>query len=251
VNARRLALVVMPLVVALAACGSDPPQRQQMASAPLTCGSTEPPVAAPTPTPKPASPWQPIPFAEAADQLRQLGFDFSRPIRQYGDSYPETWTGRPTLQKVLREEQNLAAAAIMTVIGPDGPPRWNTPDGHRWTQDEAIRARAQNGVLPFIETPWHFVRSGPTFVGSVPTSVEVWLAGGAVGQDFLGGGNSFEPPIPGRSYLLLFGPQQNLAPPGAFRVILNTYPYDPVTRALDGPWGRITLASGSRSQCKP
>ena len=132
----------------------------------------------------------------------------------------------------------------MTVIGPDSPAQWNTPDGHRWTQPEAIVAR-QHGIIPSIEMRWRFQRTGPTFEGSVPDNVEVWLEGGTVGNDFQGGGNCIqgEPdPIPGFSYLMFFGPQQDLAPPGAYRVIMAAWPYDPISHALDGPWGRMWLA---------
>lgn len=175
-----------------------------------------------------------------------MGIDFSHPIRQSGDCTMPGWGGTPTFSQVLRTQGNLATAAIMTVIGPSASPQWNTPDGHRWTQPEAIAARQQHGIIPVIEAPWLLKRTGPDFVGAVPDSVTVWLIGGKVGQDWTYGGNCIAgeaDPMPGSSYLMLFGPQQNLAPsPGAYRVILAAYPYSPVTHALDGPWGRVWLA---------
>jgi hypothetical protein len=193
---------------------------------------------------------RPISEAEAAADLRNMGFDFSHPISIYPDCEMPGWGGTPTLQQVLKWRPDLATAAIVTVVGPDGSPRWNTPDGQRWTQPEAIAAR-MHGLVPAILTPWRLVRSGPNFVGSVPDSVVVWREGGLIVSDSIIGGECIlgAEPAPGRSYLIFFGAPQLMT--GSYREIIAAWPYDPVTHALDGPWGRIWLAppppAGGRS----
>ena len=250
---RHQVSAVAAAATVLAACGAGTP------AAPHTFGASPAPASVaglprPTPPATSASNGAATSSAAAAADLRNMGFDFSHPIHMPGnDCVMPTWGGRPSLQQVLDRQPNLATAAVMTVVGPTGPARWNTPDGHRWTQPEAIAARLK-GVAPAIQQPWRLDRSGPTFAGDVPDSVEVWLVGGRVGDDYMFGGNCIAgeaDPVPGRSYLIFFGPAQDLAPPGAYRVILAAWPYDPVTHALDGPWGRMWLspapASGSRT----
>jgi hypothetical protein len=217
--------VLAAVATTLAACSaSTPVAPERFAASPPTRTSVP---GGPPPTAAPAGPTPNTPVsssvATAAASLLAMGYDFSHPIHIPGsDCEPPTWGGRPSLPHVLGQQPNLAAAAIMTVVGPTGPAQWNTTDGHRWTQPEAIAARLK-GVIPAIQQPWKFVRSGQTFVGSVPDSVQVWMVGGRVGDDYMFGGNCIagaSEPLPGQSYLMFFGPTQDLAPPGAYRVIL-------------------------------
>lgn len=150
------------------------------------------------------------------------------------------FNGTLTLPILLGSDQE---AAIVTVDG-KGMARWNTPDGHRWTQAEAEAARASShGTFqPYLNTPWLLHLSGPVLRGTLPQAITAWTSGGDVGQDHLSGCGVGIEPVAGRTYLAEFA--QNLTVgtgehSGPILMWLSSY--DPGTKTLHTRFGALTL----------
>jgi len=169
-----------------------------------------------------------------------LHLDFSRAIHTptlYCDG--PMYSGPLTLSGFLGSDR---AAAVVT-LDSKGTARWNTPDGHRWTNVEAQAALA-HGVQPYLDTPWSLHLSGPVLQGAVPHALTAWTSGGDLGADHLSGCGAGLVPVPGQTYLAEFGPELETgvrSGPLVRPILMWLSPYDAATKTVHTRFGTLTL----------
>ena len=150
------------------------------------------------------------------------------------------FTGTLTLPILLGSE---VAAAIVTLDG-QGTARWNTLDGHRWTNAEAAAAlAAAHGTFqPSLNTPWLLHRSGAVLRGTLPPAFTAWIGGGDLGADHLSGCGVGVPPVAGRTYLAEFGANLTMGTGDhSGPILLWLSPYDPATKMAHTRFGVLTV----------
>jgi len=170
-----------------------------------------------------------------------LPYTFNRPVQHVVSPDCMAWFGPPSLD-YLQSSAHYRAVAIVT-IDRTADTRWNTPDGLRPTQAQAVAEEAS----PHRYTP--FLMSGlamhPTrvFRGVVPASIVAYSVGGTLGADSMtetGTGCLVAAPKPEGTRIAAFGSEiDRQATTSLVRpVIAEVLPYDPSTKLVvtrDGP----------------
>lgn len=221
-KARHL-VAASSLMLAMAACSTTP------ASGPAADQSSAPPSHA-TPV---ATGW-PL----------TLDMDLSQPVHQSIDVTCPHWAGPPSLIGAI--PKSARAVAVVTVVQQE-PARWNTIDGHRPSQAEALAAlRASNGqISPMLWTGWLLSVTGPVLRGSVPTTITAYLRGGKLGQDDLDVDSCTSTPRPGATFLATFGGEVDNQNAAALRVpkLIDLMPYDAATGMVTTRGGVVKLSA--------
>jgi hypothetical protein len=165
--------------------------------------------------------------------------NFTRPINISLDCEYAGYAGTLTISGLLGKHR---AAAIVTIDG-SGTPRWNSRDGHRWTQAEANAVSST--FQPWLYTPWRMHVTGPVLRGQVPPALTGYLQGGKLGADVVGGCGPTAAPVEGKSYLAVFGTELTTGvADGAVQapVIADLMPYDPATHMLQTRYGSLNVS---------
>ena len=224
-------------VLLLSACGVRPSQQNPAARG--GTGDT-----GPSSSPTPAGDH---PIAGAGGS----SFNFNQPIAYTGEcSYPSTYNLHDYLSHMAQTtsdpEQAGRAAAVVQVTAV-GSARWNTSDGHRWTQAEADSAAAATpSVEAYIYTPYT-VRVVKPLRGELPAGSTIvgFVRGGSVGQDKIDLSCSVAQPIVGNEYVAFFGSELTTAQMGATPlqqpVITTFLAYDPNSDTVHTPSGPLNL----------
>lgn len=171
-------------------------------------------------------------------------FDFSRPINIVAQCDPPLYAGELTVAGLLG---NVRGAAVVTLDAP-GAARWNSSDGHRWTQAEADAAvtAAHGRFSPSLFTPWRLHVSGPVLRGTVPSSITAYALGGKLGADRISMACTTVAPVAGQTYLAEFGGELTTAAttgPLQSPVLAELIAYDPATRTAHTRYGPLVLPS--------
>lgn len=167
--------------------------------------------------------------------------NFAGPIHTSVNCDYANYAGTLTLSGVLGKDR---AAAIVTLDG-SGTPRWNTADGHRWTQAEA-NAAVSPTFEPWLYTPWRMHVTGAALRGQVPHVITGYLQGGTLGTDVVGGCHPTAVAVAGHSYLAVFGGEltTGLAAGAVQAPILDDLmSYDPATHVVQTRYGALSLSS--------
>lgn len=236
ITVRRLMAGVVTVLL-LSACGVRAPQ--QDAAAQNGAGDTG---ASPT---SPAAGDHPV-AGPAGSQLK-----FNQPIAYTGEcSYPHTYALHDYLSHMAlttADPDQVGRAAAVVQVTSVGAARWNTSDGHRWTQAEADTAAASSpSVEAYIYTPYTVSVVHPLRGGLAAGSTIVgFLRGGTVGQDKINLSCSVAQPSVGGEYVVFFGSELTTAAMGATPlsqpVITTFLRYDASADVVQTPSGPLNL----------
>jgi len=231
----RLMAGVVTLLL-LSACGVRAPQQ---ATGTHGAGDT-----APSASPSMA---EDRPAAGAAGS----GFNFGQAISYTGEcSYPRTYALHDYLSHMgltTADPDQVGRAAALVQVTSVGAARWNTSDGHRWTQAEADSAAiASPSVEAYIYTPYTVTVVQPLRGGLAAGSTIVgFLRGGTVGQDKINLSCSVAQPTVGGEYVVFFGSELTTAAMGAAPlsqpVITTFLRYDASSDIVQTPSGPLNL----------
>lgn len=186
-----------------------------------------------------------------AAQPGSAGLDFNQPIASTGEcSYARVYALHDYLSHMAlttSDPDQVGRAAAVVQVTAIGAARWNTPDGHRWTQAEADAATAANPpVEPSIYTPYtvkvlQSLRGGL----SAGTTIVGFVRGGTVGQDRIDLSCSVSQPVVGGQYVAFFGSELTTGQMGAAPlqqpVITTFLGYGPNTDVVQTPSGPLNL----------
>jgi len=227
----------MAAVLLLSACGGI--RSPQQATGVHGAGDT-----APSPAPSVAAD---RPVAGAAGS----GFNFGQAIAFTGEcSYPQTYALHDYLSHMgltTADPDQVGRAAAVVRVTSVGAARWNTSDGHRWTQAEADGAAAASpSVEAYIYTPYTVTVVQPLRGGLAAGSTVVgFLRGGTVGRDKINLSCSAAQPTVGGEYVVFFGSELTTAAMGAAPlsqpVITTFLRYDAGADTVQTPSGPLNL----------
>jgi hypothetical protein len=226
----------MATVLLLSACGIRSPQQATRVHG---AGDT-----APSPSPSIAAD-RPVPGAARS------GFNFNQAIAYTGEcSYPHTYALHDYLSHMgltTTDPGQVGRASAVVQVTSVGAARWNTSDGHRWTQTEADSAAAATpSVDAYIYTPYTVTVVQP-LRGSLAAGATIvgFLRGGTVGQDKINLSCSVAQPTVGGEYVVFFGSELTTAAMGAAPlqqpVITNFLQYAESTDTVQTPSGPLNL----------
>jgi hypothetical protein len=150
------------------------------------------------------------------------------------------YAGKLTLDGLLGTHVVPGNASAIMTLDASGASRWNTADGHRWTEAEA-QAAAARGIQPWLLTPWTMHRTGAVLRGSLASDrLTAYVGGGTLGADSVAGCGPLGHPAEPGTYLASLR-----ADGSGFTYIMSLMPYDPATRTVQTPYGVLTLPSTS------
>ena len=192
-------------------------------------------------SPHPQPPKSP-PAISAARVLPPWNFD--RPIQVVSEPDCAGWYG-PASLAYLRNRTHYRAVALVT-IDQKADTRWDTPDGKKLTEAQAIaEENSPHRYTPWLMTGWalHVQR---VYSGSVPQHLVGYTPGGTLAADsttYRGSGCLLAEPQPGKEYLIGLGEEidgrvtASLVRPE----IAELLPYNPASNMVTTRGGPMAL----------